>query len=195
MAYKTENKTMCICIKCGKPIQYDQEDGYWDSKETDENSTLWTPMCEDKKFHEPTLHVRGDKGYYYMKKEIIPRTISIDFDSTCVLNEWPQVGESIEHCVDVLKRLNKAGHTLILVTMRANNLLDDAEEWFRNNDIEIKYSNCNPEYETGSRKIYSHLILDDKSIGVPLINNPEIHKKPFVDWVKVEKILEEKGYL
>lgn len=128
-------------------------------------------------------------------KQVIPRTISVDFDSTCVLNNYPFMGEPIDHCAHVLRRLQRCGHTLILQTMRADNLLDDAQEWFRNHNIEIKYSNCNPEFETGSRKIYSHLSIDDHNLGIPLIHDTEIHSKPFVDWKAVEKLLEEKGYL
>jgi hypothetical protein len=128
-------------------------------------------------------------------KQIIPKTIAVDFDGTCVIHAFPFIGESVDRCAYVLKRLQKAGHTLILLTMRADNLLDDAEEWFRNHDIEIKYSNCNPEQETGSRKVYAHVYIDDHNIGIPLIHDTEIHSKPFVDWKAVEKLLEEKGYL
>lgn len=130
-----------------------------------------------------------------MKKEIKPKTIAIDCDGTIVEHNYPHMGQSIDHCVNVLTRLQKAGHTLILLTMREGHLLDDAEEWFLNNGIDIKYTNCNPEYETGSRKVYANLYLDDHGLGMPLIHDLEIHPKPFVDWIKVEKLLEEKGYL
>lgn len=130
-----------------------------------------------------------------MKKEIIPKTIAIDFDGCLVLHQWPAIGEAVEHAVEVVNRLKKAGHTLILYTMRHDHLLDDAEEWLLNNGIDMKYSNCNPEYETGSRKLYFHASIDDHNLGTPLIHDPEIHPKPFVDWMAVEKLLEEKGYL
>jgi len=124
-----------------------------------------------------------------------PRTILLDFDSVCVQNSWPFIGDEVEHCVPVLKKLLKAGHQFVLYTMRADNLEDDAMEWFKNREIEIKYVNCNPEYETGSRKVYGHIILDDKACGIPLKHDPEISQKPFVDWYKVEELLIQKGYI
>lgn len=124
-----------------------------------------------------------------------PRTILLDFDSTVVYNRSPFIGEEIEHCVTVLKRLLSAGHQFVLYTMRADNLEDDAMEWFRNRRIEIKYVNCNPEYETGARKIYGHLTICDHCLGIPLKVDHEISPKPFVDWYKVEELLIEKGYI
>ena len=121
--------------------------------------------------------------------------ILIDFDATVVLNEYPFMGEEIDGAVEVLKQLTDKGHELILVTMREGHLLDEAEEWFAVRDIEIKYSNCNPTFETGSRKIYGHLIIDDKCLGIPLIHDMDIHKKPFVHWGKVETMLKERGII
>lgn len=130
-----------------------------------------------------------------MKKEIIPKTIGVDFDSTIVYHEYPYIGELIPGAMETIKKLHEAGHTIILITQREPHLMDEAEEFLRNNDIDMKYLNCNPQFENGSRKIYAHLYIDDHGIGTPLIHDLEIHKKPFVDWVKVEKMLEEKGYL
>lgn len=122
-----------------------------------------------------------------------PKTVLLDFDATCVMNESPFVGPEVPNCAKVLKRLLRAGHQIILVTMREGHLLDDALEWFANREIKIKYVNSNPEYETGSRKIYGHLIIDDKACGIPL--NDQEHKKPFVDWDRVEEILIQKGLI
>lgn len=130
-----------------------------------------------------------------MKKEISPKTIAIDFDGCITTNSFPYIGDPVENCIHVLKKLQDAGHTLILLTMRENHLLDDAEEYIRNNGIEMQYSNCNPTFETGSRKVYASLYVDDHGLGIPLIHDEEIHPKPFVDWMAVEKLLEEKGYL
>jgi hypothetical protein len=123
-----------------------------------------------------------------------PRQIKIDFDSTCVLNMSPFVGPEIPGCVQVLKKLMNAGHDLILETMRVDDQLNEAVAWFKARGIKLYAKNCNPAYETGSRKIYGHLSIDDHNLGVPLIHNHQIHPKPFVDWIAVDKILEEKGY-
>jgi hypothetical protein len=123
------------------------------------------------------------------------RKIAVDFDATVVFNDYPYMGGDVPSAVDVLAKLVEAGHELILLTMRADNLLDDAEAWFQANDIPIKYSGCNPEFETGSRKVYAHLYIDDHGACVPLIHNPEEHKKPYVDWEKLEVWLKENGWL
>ena len=44
--------------------------------------------------------------------------IAIDFDGTCVTHEYPYIGKDIG-AVPVLQRLVKAGHELILWTMRS----------------------------------------------------------------------------
>lgn len=127
---------------------------------------------------------------------MIPRQIWIDFDGTVVRHENPMVGAEVPHAVRVLHLLQAAGHILILVTMRTDDLLDDAVKWFKDRKINITYVNRNEMYETGSRKIYAHLIIDDKCCGIPLIYHPNDHgRKPFVDWLKIEQILEEKGLI
>ncbi len=124
------------------------------------------------------------------------RQIWIDFDATCVRNENPMIGAEVPHAVYVLRRLQDAEHILILVTMRTDELLADAVKWFKDREINITYINRNEMYETGSRKIYAHMIIDDKCCGIPLVYHPhDAARKPFVDWQKVEEILEERGYL
>jgi hypothetical protein len=123
------------------------------------------------------------------------KLIAIDFDGTTVMHDFPYIGEEVPHAIEVLKKLQSAGHDFILYTMRSNNLVDEAEEWLRNRGIFVSYVNCNPEMETGSRKCYAHAYVDDHGIGTPLIYDPDIHKKPFVNWLAVEKLFIERGYL
>ena len=123
------------------------------------------------------------------------KKICIDFDGTVVMNDYPYVGSDVPGAADVFAKLVYAGHELILLTMRADNLQDDAEAWFQANDIPLKYSGCNPELETGSRKVYAHLYIDDHGAGIPLIHDTEEHRKPYVDWVKLEEWLKENGWI
>lgn len=123
-----------------------------------------------------------------------PREIICDFDGTVVYHDWPFIGEENEGCVKVLKKLVQAGHVLILLTMRTDHLLDEAVEWFKVRDIPLTFINRNENYETGSRKVYAHISIDDHGLGIPLIYDTEYHKKPFVDWKAVDKILEARGY-
>lgn len=46
------------------------------------------------------------------------KTILLDFDSTCVVEEWPFVGELLPGCIKVLTKLQEEGHKLIFCTQR-----------------------------------------------------------------------------
>lgn len=139
--------------------------------------------------------------------------IAIDFDGTCVSHEFPFIGKSIgaEH---VLKQLVEKGHKLILNTMRDKNhmydkrlqkvvttdkynksLLEEAEDWFKANGIELFDSNINKTQRTWtySPKVYANLYIDDAALGIPLIE--EEGSRPYVDWIRVEQMLKEKCVL
>ena len=138
--------------------------------------------------------------------------INIDFDGTCVTHDFPKVGKKIG-AEKVLKRLVRNRHQLILFTMRSNkkevyslspniiavsdNYLDQAVKWFKDNEIDLFGINTNPSQFswTDSPKSFADLIIDDTSLGCPLIYDKNISNNPFVDWVKVEKMLEVMGYL
>lgn len=130
-----------------------------------------------------------------IKDKLPPKKILLDADGTLFYNDYPLVGEENDHCARVLKRLLNQGHEFILYTMREGHLVDDVLSWLKARDIEVKYVMCNPEFETGSRKIFGNLTIDDHGLGIPLIRDTTIHSKPFVDWLKCEKLLEEIGYL
>ena len=53
--------------------------------------------------------------------------IAIDFDGTCVTNDYPYIGKGIG-AVPVLKRIVEKGHRIILYTMRDNERLKDADQ-------------------------------------------------------------------
>lgn len=138
--------------------------------------------------------------------------ICIDFDGTCVTHEFPKVGKDIG-AIPVLNRIADAGHNLILFTMRsdieevtsndygihkqAGNYLTDAVNWFKENNIKLYGINVNPSQTswTKSPKAYGQLYIDDAALGCPLIYNPEISDRPFVDWTKVEEMLKAIGVL
>lgn len=123
------------------------------------------------------------------------KLIGLDFDGVCALHEFPFIGKEVPHAIEVLKKLQSAGHDFILYTMRVDEQLTEAEEWLRKRGIFVAYLNCNPESETGSRKCYAHAYIDDHGIGTPLVYDQEVHKKPFADWLKIEEILIQRGYL
>ena len=140
-------------------------------------------------------------------------TINLDFDGTCLAHDFPRIGKDIGS-VPVLKRLVENGHNLILFTMRSDmdnkglsddpsmpaingKFLTDAINWFKDNDIPLYGIQTNPTQHTwtSSPKSYAELMLDDTAVGCPLIYDITISERPFVDWVKMECILENMGLI
>lgn len=140
--------------------------------------------------------------------------ILIDFDGTVVTHDFPNIGRDIG-AVPVLKRLIEKGHKLILFTMRsdienpasdnplivnqAGDYLTQAVKWFKDNGIELYGINTNPTQHkwTTSPKAYGQLIIDDTALGIPLRNviDGVFTSRPFVNWERVEWMLEERGIL
>jgi len=121
--------------------------------------------------------------------------IAIDFDGTCVTHDYPEVGKDIG-AVPVLKALAAKGDQLILFTMRSGETLEHAVKWFADNGIPLYGVNTNPTQSswTKSPKAYAQLYIDDAALGIPL-TYPMNGKRPYVDWVAVEKLLQEKHIL
>jgi hypothetical protein len=123
--------------------------------------------------------------------------ICVDFDGTCVTHEFPRVGKDIGS-VPVLKELIENGNKLVLFTMRSNRpngkFLDDAVNWFSNNDIPLYGIQQNPSQSqwTSSPKAYGEVYIDDAALGCPLVY-PGGTEKPYVDWNKAREILIEIG--
>ena len=123
--------------------------------------------------------------------------IAIDFDGTCVKHKYPYVGEDIG-AVPVLKDLVKQGHQLILCTMRSHkpvngiDCLQDAVDWFKNNDIPLFGINEDPEQKswTDSRKIYANVYIDDAALGCPLTTDE--YDNIYVDWSKIPALLKQR---
>lgn len=120
--------------------------------------------------------------------------IGIDFDGTCVTHEYPRVGSDVG-AVPTLKALTDAGHRLILWTMRSGQYLEDARQWFADNDIPLYAANENPEQHewTSSPKVYAQLYIDDAAFGCPLIYEPGV--RPYVDWTAVHIELARRGLI
>lgn len=135
--------------------------------------------------------------------------ILVDFDGTCTTHDFPKVGQEIG-APEVLRDLVLAGHRLILFTMRSDNNgfkrpngtiddsgLTDAVEWFEKHDIPLYGIQENPTQKawTSSPKAYGQLIIDDICLGIPLMVDPELSNRPFVDWSKCRVLMEELGIL
>ena len=122
--------------------------------------------------------------------------IAVDFDGTCVTHDYPEVGKDIG-AAPVLRRLVDAGHKIILNTMRSGKHLEDAELWFKINNIELFGSNINPTQKrwTNSPKVYANLYIDDAAMGCFLSYNPELSDRPYVDWKETASYLHARGLI
>ena len=126
--------------------------------------------------------------------------ILVDFDGTCTTHDFPKVGKEIG-APEVLRDLVLAGHRLILFTMCSDtsqgNYLKDAVQWFVEHDIPLYGIQENPTQKawTSSPKAYGQLIIDDICLGIPLMVDPELSNRPFVDWDKCRSLMEEMGIL
>lgn len=120
--------------------------------------------------------------------------IAIDFDGTVCKFQYPFIGKDIG-AVPVLKELISNGHLLILNTMRSGQELEDAVEWFKDNEIPLYGINSTPGQSTwtSSPKVYAHLYIDDAALGIPLID--EEGERPYVNWSEVREMLVEEGYI
>jgi len=117
--------------------------------------------------------------------------IAVDFDGTCVRHEFPDVGPDVPHAVEVLKGMCH-DHDLILYTMRSGKYLQDAVDWFKNNNIRlagIQYSPGQTDW-TSSNKCYANLYIDDAALGAPLIYTTD-RSKPYINWLKVREMIKE----
>ncbi len=122
--------------------------------------------------------------------------VAVDFDGTCVTHKYPAMGENIG-AESILKRIVEKGHKIILLTMRSDQYLDEAVEWFNKNSIPLWGINKNPEQKqwTNSPKVYAHLYIDDAALGCPLIRHEYDIERPFVNWNQVEIELIERNII
>jgi hypothetical protein len=111
-------------------------------------------------------------------------------------HDYPRIGKDIG-AVPVLKELIKNKHQLILFTMRSGKKLDDAVNWFKENEIPLFGIQTNPtQHEwTDSPKAYGQLILDDAAAFAPLKFDPEYSNRPFIDWDKMRDELVRTGWI
>lgn len=120
--------------------------------------------------------------------------IAIDFDGTVVSHEFPNIGQDIGAEI-VLKALVEKGHNLLLNTMRCEDKLDAAVEWFNVRGIPLSGINENPSQKTwtSSPKVHAHIYIDDCALGIPLVHG--VTNRPFVDWKEVALLLRLRGVL
>ena len=106
----------------------------------------------------------GDTG---MEKAY--KIIAVDFDGTLCFSEWPELGDPNLRLIRRLQKWKSQGNKLILWTCRADEALEKAVRWCREQHLEFDAINDNiPEtieyYGNNSRKITCDYYIDDKAI-------------------------------
>lgn len=80
----------------------------------------------------------------------------------------------------------------------SNDILQDAIDWFKENEIPLWGINENPKQKewTSSPKVYANIYIDDAALGTPLIyaKEGELYR-PYVDWNRMRTLLKIKGVL
>lgn len=113
------------------------------------------------------------------------KVIAVDFDGTIVEHKYPAIGKEMLFAFATLKALQQKGHKLILWTIRAGDMLDEAVEFCKKNGVEFYSVNKNyPEEmidERSSRKLNADIFIDDRNLG------------GFVGWSEVWQNLHPEG--
>lgn len=111
-----------------------------------------------------------------------------DMDGTCVTHMYPDLGRDIG-ATSYLKEFTDKGGLIILWTMRSGgpnnhpNVLTDAVNWFKTNNIPLYGINKNPDQNwSDSPKAYGNYYLDDAAIGAPVIVSKLEGERPYIDW-------------
>ena len=116
--------------------------------------------------------------------------VAIDFDGTIVEHAYPELGRPVPGAIEWLKKFQATEAKLILWTMRSDgsedgDTLTAAIEFCRGHGVEFDFINENPQTWTSSTKVFAQVYIDDTAFGCPLVKNPIMARKPYVDWEQV----------
>ena len=117
--------------------------------------------------------------------------IAVDFDGTCCVHNYPEIGEENPYAIQTMKSLIENGYKIFLWTMRghAKDIIDDAQrdtlqealDWLKERGIYIK-GNISPAQFSTSPKQYAAIYIDYAALGCPLT---KFKGHTVVDWLKV----------
>lgn len=96
--------------------------------------------------------------------------ISIDYDDTIVVADYPNVGKIKPFAQIVINTLYEEGHTIIIWTCRSGDHEKAAALYL--NECGVKFHHINEnhpdniaQYDSDSRKVYADIYVDDKQLG------------------------------
>lgn len=109
--------------------------------------------------------------------EKYPKILACDFDDTLFVNEFPGIGEPIQHIIEYVKEKKSQGWKLILFTCRGNEALEEAVNKCKEFGIEFDAVNEDIEEVKNSEshgkksiKPFYDEIVDDKAVNPKDIN-------------------------
>ena len=127
--------------------------------------------------------------------------IYLDFDGTVVEHYFPEIGAENPHAIKVIARLQAAGHEIVLNTYRADidvQHVHEALDFIHSFDeIQQPIEKFLPEkldprsFDLDIAKESNQLYIDDIATGIPMRRNIVLEYGMMVDWVELEKKLEE----
>jgi hypothetical protein len=139
--------------------------------------------------------------------------VYLDFDGTVVEYDFPRVGRCNFGCIEVIDKIQKAGHTVVLNTARCEGedpkYMQQAIDWFQyawmlvkdredigvDADFELlpieatktKIQPC--KWDLSNIYEQGYLMIDDNAYGMPLKPSCMV-SRPMVDWDEVDRQLE-----
>jgi hypothetical protein len=129
--------------------------------------------------------------------------IYLDFDGTVVEHYFPEIGAENPNALNVISRLQTAGHEIILNTYRADidqQHVQEALDFIHSLEV-LAYpiekflpQKLEPRsFDLSQAKESNQLYIDDIAEGIPMRRNIVLEHGMMVDWVGLEKILEVAG--
>jgi hypothetical protein len=130
--------------------------------------------------------------------------IYLDFDGTVVEHYFPEIGAENPNALNVISRLQTAGHEIILNTYRADidqQHVQEALDFIHSSGILVnpieKFlpQKLEPRsFDLERAKESNQLYIDDIADGIPMRRNIALEYGMMVDWIELEKRLEDAGF-
>lgn len=131
-------------------------------------------------------------------------TIFLDFDGTVVEHQYPNMGRENFGCMEVIKKLQDAGHKIILNTYRADIMdgtLAKAIDYINlhhavelSEFIEVSPKKIHPpEWDLVKSLREGIMFIDDQARNIPLKPTAIVENSRMVDWGKLDAEFKEHG--
>lgn len=133
------------------------------SKECWETEEVWANVFDymSEHYEKPSF----DEGFDEILSTPEKYTFfAFDFDGTIVEKDFPKIGAIKEKEVLYMDEIWKEiSNVIIIWTCRSGDYLDQMRVFLLENNIPFDFINENPLFDTGSRKVFAHKYIDDRS--------------------------------